>query len=171
MGLGWGLIIPNLMRWYWNRFTGYGFLAGTFTGFLSATASQFLLPILEISINPYVQFFTICGLVLVACIVVSLMTQAPNEEVLDHFYQKTRPLGLWKNQLTKLNPKSQMATQAENRRDLLATFIAIPWQFTLFMSMMVFVTQQWHIFIPIFALFSGLTIALYFVWFRHLKSE
>lgn len=44
MGLGSGLIIPQVIRWYWWRFNGYGFAAGVFAGMLAAFSQLIFFP-------------------------------------------------------------------------------------------------------------------------------
>jgi len=36
MGIGAGIFIPLVLRWYWWRFNGYGFAFGTFAGIIAA---------------------------------------------------------------------------------------------------------------------------------------
>jgi hypothetical protein len=63
------------------------------------------------------------------------------------------------------------AINLENRRDMRSIFIAVPWQLTLFLTPMVLVTKQWHIFWPLFGLLIVLSLMLYFGWFRRLSAQ
>ncbi|HOH08882.1 MAG TPA: sodium:solute symporter, partial [bacterium] len=60
---------------------------------------------------------------------------------------------------------------AENRRDIIATFFAVPWQIVLFLTMMMIVMQRWDNFAWLLAALVGLSVGLYFTWFRHLSTE
>ena len=43
MGLGLGLFVPLFLRWYWPRFNGYGFAAGTGCGMGAAIVFKVLI--------------------------------------------------------------------------------------------------------------------------------
>jgi SSS family solute:Na+ symporter len=69
-------------------------------------------------------------------------------------------------------PESERASiRRENLRDFISIFIAVPWQLALFLAGMLLVMKRWDQ----FALVSGglalLSVALYFLWFRHLRGE
>ena len=40
MGIGAGMFIPQVIRWYWWRFNGYGFAIGTVFGMVSAIMTK-----------------------------------------------------------------------------------------------------------------------------------
>jgi len=61
------------------------------------------------------------------------------------------------------------AIRAENRRDLLAICLAVPWQLPLFLTTMMVVTREWLTVALLTALLVALTVGLYFTWYRHLS--
>jgi Na+/proline symporter len=91
MALGGGVIIPNVLRWYWWRLNGWGYAFGTIGGMLLALVALFF-P----AIPMYIVFPSIVLFSLVICVVTSLLTKSVREDVLLNFYDTIRPFGLWK---------------------------------------------------------------------------
>jgi len=60
--------------------------------------------------------------------------------------------------------------RTENRRDIWAILLAVPWQLVLFLTTMMFVTRAWGTFFALFGVLVTLTLGLYFTWFRHLST-
>ncbi|MBR8832217.1 MAG: High-affinity proline transporter PutP [Chroococcopsis gigantea SAG 12.99] len=172
-GLGVGLAVPLLLRWYWWRFNGYGFAAGTVAGMLSAIAAQgIIFPFFQhTQYQEYILFLvpSICSLV--GCIVVTLLTPPTQKSVMENFYNVTRPFGFWGEMSRNLKPSTQAKIRAENNRDILATFIAVPWQLVLFLIGIVVIMKQWESVKILTLAFLLLSIGLYFTWFKHLSKE
>jgi hypothetical protein len=59
----------------------------------------------------------------------------------------------------------------ENRRDIIATFFAVPWQVVLFLTGMMIVMKQWANVLNLGFLLILLSAGLYWFWFRHLSKE
>lgn len=166
MGLGSGFIIPQIIRWYWWRFNGWGFASGVFTGMVMAFAQLIFYP----GIGDMWGFLIITSTSFVASIVGTFMSDPVDDEVLMNFYRKTRPFGFWGHIREKVKDIDQHQVDEENKRDIRSIFIAVPWQLTLFLTPMVVVTRQWHLFWPLFGLLIVLSLLLYFGWFRHLSA-
>ena len=167
MGLGPGLIIPQFIRWYWWRFNGYGYAWGVFAGMFAAFAKLVFFPEME----EYMLFLTVSGFSLIASIVATLVTAETPEENLINFYEKTRPFGFWGHIRAKVPAKELKGVDAENRRDIISTVIAVPWMLILCITPMLFVTKQWGAFGTSASILVVLSILLYFTWFRHLSTE
>ena len=167
MGIGAGMFIPQVIRWYWWRFNGYGFALGTGFGMIAAVLTKaFSGPIPE-----YSSFLIASGSSLVGCIVGTYFTSATDEEVLFNFYKVTRPFGFWNNVRKKISPDILKKINEENKRDIIATFFAVPWQVVLFLCSMMIVLKQWNNFLNLFILLIILSAGLYWFWFRHLSKE
>ena len=173
LGLGTGLFIPLVLRWYWWRFNGYGFAIGTGAGLLAAILTKaVILPVLNMpQLQEYILFLvpSICSFL--GCIFGTLLTPATNLEVIDNFYRVTRPFGFWGVVSQNLPTNIQVKIKRENRRDIMATLIAIPWQLVLFLMGMMLMMKQWNNFGVLFLLFILLSIGLYFTWFKYLDKE
>lgn len=174
LSLGFGLILPNLLRWYWHRMNGYGFVAGTLAGTITNlffTLIQHINLFTQPFYNQVGEFILLILISLVVCILVSHWTTPTDEGVVKDFYQQTRPFGFWGLQKSQLSNTFQNQIRQEHRRDLVGIFLAVPWQISLCLGMIVFVTKQWHLFYPLLAVFGLLSVALYSLWLKHLKPE
>lgn len=91
MALGGGVIVPNVLRWYWWRLNGWGYALGTIGGMALALAMLFF-PDLPI----FYQFPLIVAVSFLICLVASWVTRPVDGEILVSFYTSVRPFGLWK---------------------------------------------------------------------------
>ena len=99
------------------------------------------------------------------------MTEPTEREVMENFYRVTRPFGFWGDITQSVKPSVLAKIKAENQRDIVATFIAVPWQLNLFLLGIMIMMKQWDN-VKILALsLLLLSIGLYFTWFRYLSKE
>jgi len=167
MGIGAGMFIPQVIRWYWWRFNGYGFAIGTAVGVVAAVLTKaFGGPIAE-----YNSFLIASGSSLVGCIIGTYLTPPTESAVLSHFYKVTRPFGFWGSVRTEIPTEVLNQINEENRRDIIAIFFAVPWQVVLFLTGMMIVMKQWSNVFNLFGLLIVLSAGLYWFWFRHLSKE
>ena len=172
LGLGAGLSIPLVLRWYWWRFNGYGFAAGTVAGMLAAISTKlFVAASLNQQYQEYALFLIPSISSFIGCIIGTFLTEPTDLQVIDNFYKVTRPFGFWGIVRKNLPANIQQKIKNENRRDILSTFIAIPWQLILFMLGITFMMKRWDTFGILLAVFIMLSIALYFTWFKYLSKE
>jgi SSS family solute:Na+ symporter len=167
MGIGAGMFIPQVIRWYWWRFNGYGFAIGTAVGMIAAVLTKtFGGPIAE-----YNSFLIASGSSLVGCILGTYLTPPTERAVLSNFYKVTRPFGFWGSVRTELPTDVLNQINEENRRDIIAIFFAVPWQVVLFLTGMMIVMKQWSNVFNLFGLLVVLSAGLYWFWYRHLSKE
>jgi Na+/proline symporter len=167
MGIGAGMFIPQVIRWYWWRFNGYGFAIGTIVGMVAAVMTKaFGGPIAE-----YNSFLIASGSSLVGCILGTYFTPATEKPVLSNFYKITRPFGFWGSIKKELPLEIQQKIGKENQRDIIAIFFAVPWQVVLFLTGMMVVMKQWSNVMNLAVLLVFLSAGLYWFWFRHLSKE
>ena len=167
MGIGAGMFIPQVIRWYWWRFNGYGFAIGTAVGVVAAVLTKaFGGPIAE-----YNSFLIASGSSLVGCFIGTYLTPPTESAVLSHFYKVTRPFGFWGSVRTEIPTDVLNQINEENRRDIIAIFFAVPWQVVLFLTGMMIVMKQWSNVFNLFGLLIVLSAGLYWFWFRHLSKE
>lgn len=166
MGLGAGLIIPQIIRWYWWRFNGYGFAFGTLAGMVLAVSQRMIAP----DVPEYVSFLSIALGTFVISISVTLMTTPTEVPVLARFYRITRPFGFWNPVRNLFREQDIDEIRTENRRDILSICLAVPWQIVLFLTPMSFMTRQWDNFFLLAGLLIILSVSLYYTWFRHLST-
>lgn len=98
-GAGLGLVL--ILRWYWWRISAWSEIVATITPFVVYTFCKFYLANqvdaswgADLFTNPKTFFLTI-GVTTVVWILVTVFGKPEKREVLDHFFQKVRPQGLW----------------------------------------------------------------------------
>ena len=165
--LGAGLLIPTLARWYWWRMNGYGFAAGTVVGMIAAVIQRMFLP----DIPEYSAFIITTVSSLVGMVIGTYASKPTDENVLFEFYRRTRPFGFWGPIRKRISQETMDKINKENRRDILSTFFAVPWQVILFLSLMAVILKRWDEFLWLFIILILLSAGLYFNWFRHLSTE
>ena len=127
-GLAGGYTAPNILRWHWWRFNGYGYFWGMISGVIFAISFGQLFP----DISAVNSFPIILAISLISSIAASLLTKPDNEETLISFYKKVRPWGFWKpvyEKVKETDPNFRKNTQAG--RDLTNVGIGIVWQTSL----------------------------------------
>lgn len=167
MGIGAGMLIPLLIRWYWWRLNGWGFALGMAFGLIASIIQRYFLG----DVPEYISFSIASGASLFGTILGTYLTAPTDEEVLKNFYIKTRPFGFWNPVRKTLSPDVQKSIAQENRRDIFSTFIAVPWQVVLFMAWIMLMMQNWNTFGILLVALVVLSVILYFSWFRHLSKE
>ena len=167
MGIGAGLIIPLLIRWYWWRMNGYGFAIGTGAGMIAAIIQRLTAP----NIEEYWSFVIISGLSLVGTLLGTFLTPATDEKTLIQFYKQTKPFGFWKPIREKIEIADYNEIRKENKRDIIATLFAVPWQLVLFLTIMFLVIQRFDVLGYLILLLIILSFGLYHFWFKHLGKE
>ncbi|NLP11751.1 hypothetical protein GX408_15235 [bacterium] len=90
MALGAGVIMPNVLRWYWWRMNGWGYAAGILGGIALS-----LIALFRPDAPMYVVFPPICVASLIMSLLVSLVTAPVEMSILISFYRTVRPFGLW----------------------------------------------------------------------------
>ena len=127
-GLWGGYTAPNVLKWHWHRFNGYGY----FWGMMGGMAAAMALPLVAPQMHP-LQGFPIILLISVAgCVAGSLLSEPEPDEVLVRFYKQVRPWGFWGPVLAKV--RAADPTFAPNRdmpRDMLNVAVGIVWQLAL----------------------------------------
>ncbi len=162
MGLGVGLLVPNFLRWYWWRLNGYGYAAGVAAGMTAAIAQQSLFP----NLPEYTGFMVIAAVAATAMIVVSLVTPPVPMDTAREFYERTRPFGCWGPIRNRLDAGAVKSIQRENRRDLTALALAVPWQIVLFLLPMTVLLKRWDYAGGLATLLAILSLGLRGVWSR-----
>jgi len=166
-GLWGGYTAPNLLKWYWWRFNGYGY----FWGMISGIAAALLMPLIFPALSALNSFPIILLISAIACIVASYATPPENESILKKFYTSVRPWGFWKPVLQLVlaeNPDFQ-----KNRgfkRDMLNVAVGIAWQMTLVTIPVYLVFQNFKaMWISIFILVVT-SVFLKFNWLNKLEE-
>ena len=91
IALGGGVIIPNVLRWYWWRMNGWGYALGTLGGMLLSLITLFFDNLPDFYVFPIVVMTSF-----LLSIVVSLTTPPVERNILTSFYRTIRPFGWWR---------------------------------------------------------------------------
>ena len=172
MGLGAGLFVPLFLRWYWPRFNGYGFAAGTAAGMVAALIDKVWL-----GLPLYTSFPVIVGSAFVVAVVAALVTPPVDDEILVNFFEQVNPWGAWRK-YAKMAEDRGMLTEAqgmsrivESLNDMIALCFAVPFQLCILLASMSFMWHQWTKFSFFFSVTLISLLGLYFFWYKNLKPE
>ncbi|MCI0523282.1 MAG: sodium:solute symporter, partial [Bacteroidales bacterium] len=171
-----GYTAPNLLKWYWWRFNGYGY----FWGMVAGIAAALILPMLNLQILhewpllnnfsmnafPVILIFSTIGSILG-----SLLTKPEDDETLMKFYKTVRPWGFWK-------PVHQKVVDADpsfegNRdflKDMFNIVIGIAWQLSLMVFPIFLVLREWTPFLISTGIMIVTSVILKFNWWNKLKD-
>ena len=168
MALGAGVVIPNVLRWYWWRINGWGYAAGIIGGIVLATL-KLCFPGWPL----YVAFPIICGGSLLASIVGTLVTRPVEQPTLVTFYRTVRPFGCWRpiREQAGLSPEELAKPSESAWRAVLNVVLAMVAVTGLYLFPM-YLVGHWHGTAAICLAFAVAAIAaLVFTWYRHLPAE
>lgn len=164
MGLMGGLTVPLFLRFYWWRFNGQGFAVGMLFGLASAFIQRIVYP----DMSEIWQFIMVLATGGVGCLLGTLLTKPTDTAVLKHFFNTTRPFGLWKPFYETMDVETRQKAREENKNDLLAVPFVYGWQITLFLWPMLLMVQNWTGFVVTFSVFCISLLGMYFFWYRNL---
>ncbi|CAN5184892.1 Na+:solute symporter [soil metagenome] len=170
-GLGAGLAVPLLLRWYWWRFNGSGFAVGTFFGMVGAFAIPAVAAGLGFPLPEWRLFIASSLFALIGCIIGAMLDTPASDAVLLNFYRKTRPFGAWGAIRKQLPPEEVRGIHRESALEITSAVLAIPWQLSMFLCPMLIVLRQWTQAMLIGGVWMALSVGLYFVWYRNLSQE
>ena len=166
MGLGGGSLGPLMLRLYWWRCNALGMVSGLLGGGLAAVLQRAFAP----GMHEWGQLGLTGGLSFGLVIVVSLLTQPTRPEVLDNFFRKTRPFGLWGPVRAKMEPEKLQAWRRENTNDIIAVPFTLLAQVTLFLMPMQLIVQQFRSFFMTLPLFLIGAAGMYVFWWKKLPA-
>jgi hypothetical protein len=165
-----GYAAPNLLKWHWWRFNGWGYFWGMMAGILGAIAVA-ILPWLGFNaVDPLSAFPFILALSILGSVAGSVFTPAEQEDVLVEFYTRTRPWGWW-------GPIHRAAVIrdpafARNRdfpRDAFNVVVGVVWQ-TAFVALPIYIViQHWQPAAWTLAMIVVTSVVLKYNWYDRLE--
>lgn len=145
--LGSAVLIPNVLRWYWWRLTGYGFAAGMWTGMVLSLAQTFVDPyVKEATGHPtpvYIVIPVLAGCSAAACVMVTLLTAPPALQSLAHFYRTTQPAGAWGPVARYVAEQDLGFCKEPFGPDLLHLLVGLAWLGAMYVGPSYAVAHQW----------------------------
>lgn len=176
MGLGAGLLVPGMLKFYWWRFNASGLVVGTVFGLAGAVLNR-LYP----AINQTMQGFfpptfppELVGFVYLTVVglfgaMLGTYFGRPNDpRVLENFYRTTRPFGFWGPLKRRLSPDARAATEREHRHDLLALPFTVGWHITLFLVPMQLLVRNFKAAGVTTGVLLICLFGMYMFWYRQL---
>jgi len=156
-------VAPNVLKWHWWRFNGYGFFAGMVAGTAAAVVK------LGVNVHPVFGFLIILAISFAASIVVCLLTRPEGDEILVSFYRTVRPWGFW--QPIYLLCRAEDPGFEKNQdfgRDMFNLVVGLVWQTSLVTGPIYLVIQHWNEMAISLVVFAVSSLILKFTWYDHL---
>jgi len=166
LALGGGVMVPCILRWYWWRFNGWGFTAGTLSGIAAALAQARWFPKAPI----WEYFPVIVGINLFASVAATLLTEPADRETLKRFYRTVQPGGWWGPIAREVAAEDPAFRKESFARDLVNTLIAVPCVAALYLFPIYLMLRQWAAMACWLGVAVALGIVLYFTWYKHLPN-
>ncbi len=172
-------VIPNVIKWHWWRFNGYGFFAGMVAGTASALVLLFIgkpeymsrLGLEAIRLHPvYVVFPIIMVLSTIASVGVCLLTTPEEDTVLKRFYRTVRPWGFWGPVLEKCRAEDPgIQPNRDFWRDWFNIAVGLVWEMSMVALPIFLVIRQFGKALICLIVFSATSVILKFTWYDNLE--
>lgn len=164
--LGAGVLLPNVLRWYWWRLNGWGYGVATLVGMVLSLLQVFIPSFAAAPL--YVTFPLIAGTVLLIAVSVTLCTPPTEGPILGHFYRTVQPAGAWGSVARQIAAEDPHFQREPFGRDLLNLGVGLPGLLALYIFPLYLVLHQYPA-----ALLGSLIAAasagvLTVTWYRHL---
>ena len=164
-GLFGGYTAPNILKWHWWRFNGFGYFCGMIAGVLAALIMPMALPELS-PLNAFPFILIVSG---IAGISGSLITAPDDEKTLEEFYKNVRPWGFWKPILKKIQSSDANVRKNDNfYRDMFNIFIGMVWQINMVLVPIYLLVYEYTAFTVSLILVIGTTLILKKNWYDKL---
>jgi SSS family solute:Na+ symporter len=159
-----GYAVPNVLKWHWWRFNGWGYFCGMIAGIGGAIALLAMPDVRPLEAFPALMLISLAG-----AVIGSLSTQPEREDVLIDFYVRTRPWGFWEpirrraqQRYPDLEPNRDFVYDAFN------VVIGIVWQTSFVVLPVYVVIQHWREAIICAALIALTSTILKRTWYDRL---
>jgi Na+/proline symporter len=163
-GLIGGMVVPSFLRLYWWRFNGAGFAIGLCVGMIAAVVQRIIFP----EMLEWYQFFFILSIGFIASVLGTYLTKPTNFDVVERFYVKTRPFGIWGPYKNSLDPETKEATKQEHKNDIISIPFGMLWMISMLLLPLLAMVLNWVAFAITFVIFVISLVGLYYFWYRHL---
>ena len=164
-GLFGGYTAPNILKWHWWRFNGFGYFYGMIAGVLAALIMPMALPELS-PLNAFPFILILSG---IAGIGGSLMTAPDDDKTLQEFYKNVRPWGFWKPIMKKIQSSDANVRKNDKfYRDMFNIFIGMVWQINMVLVPIYLLVYEYTAFSVSLILTIGTTLILKKNWYDKL---
>ncbi|MHC4431483.1 MAG: sodium:solute symporter family transporter [Planctomycetota bacterium] len=170
-----GYIAPNVLKWHWWRFNGYGYFAGMIAGAGAALAFGHVNNLIGAhygySISSTYAFLILVPAGGLASVLICLVTEPDDRETLKEFYRNVRPWGFWGPILEDL--RREDPTIEPNRNfalDMFNVANGILWQLSLMVAPFCLVVRKWDLFCVSLIILAVSSVIMKFTWYDKLAS-
>ena len=169
-----GYIAPNVLKWHWWRFNGYGYFAGMIAGAAAALAFPSVNELIAShwgrGISSNYAFLILVPVGGLASIAACLLTPPDGHEVLKSFYRTVRPWGFWGPVLDDLRKDDPTAEPNRNFAiDMFNVANGILWQLSLMVAPFCLVVRQWRSFSVSLVVLAVTSVIMKFTWYDRLE--
>ena len=166
-----GYAVPNILKWHWWRFNGYGYFAGMVAGVLVAIGFKVLNEASVWVIPDMYSFFITAPFSALASVAVCLITPPDDDEVLKKFYYNVRPWGFWQPVLAKVQADHpEVRANGNFRMDVFNVAIGIVWQLMLMVVPVCLVIRRWDMFLLSSAVLAATSVVMKLTWWDRLDK-
>ncbi len=156
-------VAPNVLKWHWWRFNGWGFFAGMVAG----TAAAILPAVVDV--HEIVAFVLVLSVSGAASVAACLATPPESMDLLEQFYTTVRPWGFWGPVLRRCQAKNAKFQKNGNfGYDAFNLLIGIIWQIAMVAMLMYLVIQNFSRMAACLAVFAATSVVLKFTWYDRL---
>ena len=167
MVLGAGILVPNILRWYWWRFNAWGVVGSLTSGMVFC----FVLTLFFPEASPYTTLYVIVGGSALAGIATTLLTSPTNENTLCSFYSSVCPGGVW-GPIRRLPAAAvEQEERGSFRRDLINCGIAMVGIASLYLAPIYAVIHVWHMAWLFAAICCTAILILSKTWYPYLPRD
>ncbi|TWU35054.1 sodium:solute symporter family protein [Novipirellula artificiosorum] len=166
-----GYAVPNILKWHWWRFNGYGYFAGMISGVLAAIGFKVLNETGVWQIEDMYSFFLTAPVAAFASVVATLMTPPDDEQVLKQFYYDVRPWGFWDPIYQKVKLEHPDVEKNHSfSMDMINVAIGIVWQLMLIIVPVALVIRRWDMFLVSLGILAITSLVMKFTWWDRLDQ-
>ncbi|MBN2128385.1 MAG: Na+:solute symporter [Sedimentisphaerales bacterium] len=171
-----GYIAPNVLKWHWWRFNGYGYFAGMIAGACAALAfphvNHWIGNVWGHEISANYAFLVLVPVGGLASILACLLTAPDDPEVLKSFYRTVRPWGFWKPVLDELRKDDPSIEPNRNfALDMFNVANGILWQLALMVAPFCLVVRKWDTFWLSLGVLAVTSVIMKFTWYDRLAAN
>jgi SSS family solute:Na+ symporter len=163
-------LVPNVLRWHWWRFNGWGYAWGVFAGLGAAAligGGQTLGYFGTRDLPEYTYAPLIIGASLIGSVVGSLLTSPTPPDTLSRFYRKVHPFGFW-------DPVRQMSAPPGESVGVAPLFanvvLAIATLIGCYLCVFFLIGHYFARFVGSALLVAAGALVLFRTWYRHLPQ-
>jgi solute:Na+ symporter, SSS family len=178
-----GYAAPNVLKWIWWRFNGYGYFFGMLSGMTAAMFGkdvikyvvQFIPTLKRLADTEAVNLMAFVFIFIVSvlgCVLGCLLTPPVEEETTKAFYKKTKPWGFWKPIIEKIQATDSSFLPNRNfKRDVVNVLVGIAWQMSMVVMPLYLAFRQWQNFGICLVILLATSMFLKYNWYDKLEEE